>query len=167
MNSEEKKYADLHKEIFTRFTGQSLTPHVHEIKSLIDKFECKSVLDYGCGNALEYLSNKVHETLWGVSAVWYDPNHPTHNHLPDKRFDAVVCTDVMEHIPESAVKDVLFRIFKRAGKFVFFNISTRSAMKTLPNGENAHVTVKPGEWWDQQIEDCNIDGVEVIVRYEG
>tara|TARA_R110000824_G_scaffold196011_2_gene379005 strand:- start:269 stop:784 length:516 start_codon:yes stop_codon:yes gene_type:complete len=162
----EREYADQHGMIFERFTGQSLTPHVQKIKNLIDKHNCSTILDYGCGNALEYLHKKTHELVWNVSAVLYDPNHPQYNKLPDDEFDGVVCTDVMEHIPEPCVASVLDKIFSRSKKFVFFNISVRKAAKTLPNGENAHITVKPTEWWGNMIKKSNTKGIEVIVEYD-
>jgi len=166
MSDLEIKYLEQHKMIFHKFTGQSLSPHIVKIKHLIDKYECSSVLDYGCGNALEYIHNKVHEKVWNVSAVWYDPNHNKFNYLPDKEFDGVICTDVMEHIPEESVSTVLNRIFNRAKKFVFFNISIRKAAKTLPNGENAHVTVMPSSWWDDEIKKANTKNIHVVADYE-
>lgn len=162
----EKEYIEQHGMIFVRFTGQSLTPHVKNIKELIDKHECKTVLDYGCGNALEYLQKRTHEKVWGVSATLYDPNHPEYNELPDGEFDGVICTDVMEHIPEPCVESVIERIFSRATKFVYFNIAVRKAVKTLPNGENAHITVMPVEWWDRVITRLNTKNLDVVVHYD-
>jgi hypothetical protein len=162
----EREYAEQHGMIFERFTGQSLTPHIKRIKELIDTHQCSTILDYGCGNALEYVHNKVHEKVWNVSATLYDPNHPVHNELPDEMFDGVVSTDVMEHIPEACVESVLNKIISRARKFVFLNISVRKAAKVLPNGENAHVTVKPAEWWEERIAKANINNIEIITEYD-
>jgi len=162
----EREYAEQHGMIFEKFTGQSLSSHIHKIKKLIDEHKCSTILDYGCGNALEYVQNKVHEKVWNVSATLYDPNHPVHNELPDEVFDGVVCTDVMEHIPEPCVESVLNKIFSRAKKFVFLNVSVRKAVKTLPNGENAHVTVKPPEWWEEKLAKANINNIEVVAEYE-
>jgi hypothetical protein len=47
---------------------------------------------------------------------------------------------------------ILTEQFRYARKFVFGNIAAYPATKTLPNGENAHCTVQPPEWWRATIE---------------
>ena len=39
-----------------------------------------------------------------------------------------------------------------ANKFVYANIACHRAKATLPNGENAHCTARPVEWWKPMIE---------------
>lgn len=151
MNELEKHYSDLHGQMFQHFTGRSLRPHVEAIKALIDEYECKTLLDYGCGGAKLYVEHAVDRVVWGVNAYLYDPNHPKFNELPDHQFDMVVCTDVLEHIPELCVPDVLHRILTRARKCVYLNAAEYPAVKTLPNGENAHVTVRPLAWWHEAL----------------
>ena len=52
--------------------------------------------------------------------------------------------------------DVLKDIFSYATKFVFLTISTKPAHKDLPNGENAHCTIKNEGWWREKLnEHCN------------
>jgi len=34
---------------------------------------------------------------------------------------------------------------------VYANIASYPAQKTLPNGENAHCTIRPAEWWLEKI----------------
>jgi hypothetical protein len=58
----------------------------------------------------------------------------------------------MEHIPEEQIPEVFEYIFSHADKFVFLGISTKLAKALLPNGENAHCTVKPIEWWTSMVE---------------
>ncbi len=42
----------------------------------------------------------------------------------------------------------LKRVTKRK---LFFNIATRPAQKTLPDGRNAHLIVETAEWWLNQL----------------
>ena len=62
------------------------------------------VLDYGCGQSrlIDWLG-KVNDT----EAVRYDPAIPDYATKPTGKFDAAVCTDVLEHIPEEDVVDFL------------------------------------------------------------
>ena len=70
---------------------------------------------------------------------------------PAGRFDIVICTDVLEHIPEHEIPIVLKEIDGYAWEIVFLSICTREARKTLPDGRNAHLTIKPPDWWKGKI----------------
>ena len=75
--------------------------------------------------------------------------HPSK--LPEGNFDGIISFDVLEHIPEEEIPQVIKEIFERANKFVFLGIDTSPAEDILPNGENAHCTQKPLEWWVDMI----------------
>jgi len=146
------------------FTGMSLLPHVGMIKSLIDRFGARSVLDYGAGKASFYTAplfpsadggGKVDiRTYWGVDEIrLYDPGYAPLSKLPlGERFDAVICTDVMEHIPEEDMDWVIDELYGFANKMVYACIATYPAGKTFPNGENVHVTLKNAQWWARKFE---------------
>ena len=53
----------------------------------------------------------------------------------------------MEHCPEEDLSWIVDEIFSFASAFVYLNVSTAPAKRLLPNGENAHCTVRPPEWW--------------------
>lgn len=153
-NTLESKYILLHGEMFDKFTGLSLRPHIYPILELLSEFKCHTVLDYGCGNAACYAVDNVDRMVWGVNAYLYDPNHPVYNVWPKHDFDMVVCTDVLEHIPEECIPEVLLRILGKARRCVYLNVSTTEARKVLPNGENAHVTVRPLSWWQDKLDEA-------------
>lgn len=146
------------------FTGMSLLPHVGMIKSLIDQFGVRSVLDYGAGKAKFYTApmfpstdsdQKVDlRTFWGVDEIrLYDPGYEPLSTLPlGETFDAVICTDVMEHIPEEDMDWIIDELYGFANRVVYACIATYPAGKTFPNGENVHVTLKDAQWWAQKFE---------------
>jgi FkbM family methyltransferase len=152
------------------FPGQSLFAHVERIKRLIDETGARTILDYGAGKGLQYrpqkiLLNGVH-VADGVAEYWdvdevhcYDPGYRPHSALPEGRFDGVICTDVLEHCPEEDVPWILDEIFGYAGRFVYLNVACYPARKTLPNGENAHVTVRPPEWWREKAQAAAPPGI--------
>lgn len=141
------------------FPGQSLPPHAGTIKQLIMKFGVKTLLDYGSGKGRQYEPRPVNVTgvgnfgsipeFWGVSVRCYDPAYPPHMELPQDRFDAVVSTDVLEHCPEQDMPWIVNELFSYAKAIVFANVACYPAMKTLPNGENAHATIQPVPWWQE------------------
>ncbi len=67
------------------------------------------------------------------------------------------CTDVMEHIPEQHVEQVLHNILDAANK-VWFQIATAEDKCGELIGEELHVTVKPASWWLKQFEalECTV-----------
>jgi hypothetical protein len=145
------------------FAGNSLLPFVEEIRTLIQATGSRTVLDYGCGKAGIHKaktlvlpngasSGPLHDYWGGVKVALYDPGVAEYSKLPQGHFDGVISTDVLEHIPEEDIPWVLREFFDYADRFVFANIASYPAKKILPNGWNAHVTVKDASWWRLQIE---------------
>lgn len=141
------------------FAGKSLLPQVARIKQLIDRTRAETLLDYGCGKASMYDLSHVQVdgigtvesiiTYWDVAGVClYDPGYPPHSELPKGQFDGVIATDVLEHCAEEDLPWILDEVFGFARNFVFANVACYPARKILPNGENAHCTIRPPQWWD-------------------
>jgi hypothetical protein len=145
------------------FAGNSLLPFVEQIRELVHKTGARTLLDYGSGKGAIHRKHELTlaggkiigpvRDYWGVSGVTlYDPGVPEYAELPSGRFEGVISTDVLEHIPEEDIPWVLREMFGYADRFVFANIASYPARKTLPNGWNAHICLKPPEWWRAQIE---------------
>lgn len=145
------------------FSGHSLFPWLVRIRELVRLTGAKTVLDYGSGKGQQYdpLDRAGRERLGGADSViayWdvcevrcYDPFYEPYSRLPEERFDAVVCTDVLEHCPEEDMDWILEEIFGYASKFVFAVIACYPAEKRLPDGSNAHCTIRPAQWWRGRI----------------
>lgn len=144
------------------FPGQSLFAHLASIKRLIDLHGARTILDYGAGKGLQYRPRPIvldgRHVADGVAEYWdvdevhcYDPGYAPHSARPEGRFDGVISTDVLEHCPEEDLAWILGEIFGYAARFVYLNVACFPARKTLPNGENAHVTLRAPEWWRDQV----------------
>ena len=55
----------------------------------------------------------------------------------------VLCFDVLEHIFINDIPWVLKELFENAKQCVIINVAFYKAAALLPNGENAHITVRP------------------------
>lgn len=144
-------YRQTHEAHPDYFAGYSIVKYVYDIGNLIRDSNIETVIDYGCGKARAWKQYNL-EALWELrEAYLYDPGVAFYNTKPTYARDLVICTDVMEHIPEHLVDDVLADICSLAKKAMFLNISTRPATKRLVDGSNAHATVKPRMWWQQKI----------------
>ena len=143
------------------FPGSSLSPHVGRIKALIEATGAKTILDYGAGKGMQYRPQPVivggrHVAdgiaeYWDVDVECYDAGYAPYSKLPKTTFDGVVCTDVLEHCPEEDLPWILDEIFGFARQFVYLNVACFPARKSLPNGENAHATVRPPQWWETLV----------------
>lgn len=153
-----QKYIDLYSEFHkdaSRYPGDSIRNGVKDIQRLINETGSKSLLDYGCGKGNQYTVENIHKD-WDIDSLeLYDPAVPKYSELPKGRFDGIYSTDVMEHIPEEVLPSVFSYIFENADKFIFLAICTKEAHAILPNGENAHCTVKPVEWWTKMVQRHN------------
>lgn len=147
-----QEYEALHARGF--FGGNSCLYQKTGIYEIVKKTNSKFLLDYGSGKGKQYSIHKLDE-YWGVTVECYDPYVKEFSTLPDKTYDGVVCTDVLEHIPEENLDLVLNNIFSRATKFVYFCIHVGKATKKFSNGENVHVTIRPPEYWKDKIQQYN------------
>lgn len=147
------------------FDGRSLTPHVYRIRDLLKKFRARTLLDYGAGKAKHYertvFTLPDGQRLTGLRKLWklrqlrlYDPGYAPLAEYPSGVFDAVVCTDVLEHIPEEDLDWVIGDLFGFTRLMLYAGVAVYPATKILPDGTNAHVTVKPAEWWLEKFIKC-------------
>ena len=142
------------------YNGQSTLAFAKLIRDIIKKNQIKTLLDYGCGKGFFYDNElnigdqnlKSLRSYWDIKIDLYDPCYEKHSQLDEKKlYDMVMSIDVLEHIPSQDIDWVLERIISKANKYVFINVACYSAVALLPTGNNAHITVKSPEWWNQKI----------------
>ena len=156
-------YKVLHQEE-GKFKGISLVPLVPTLMSLVKENNCKTLLDYGCGKAIPYDKDRCKEVdlrhpiqkLCNLKSFdLYDPAYKKYSKLFKKKYDIVVCTDVLEHIAEQDIDYVLTEILSRSKKIVFLNISCQPALKHFKEGKfkgkNVHISVFDPSWWGHKI----------------
>ena len=138
------------------FLGYSLVKWVFKIKEIILSSNTKTIIDYGCGKAYLYnnrvnISNKVYKNLqeyWQVEKVFlYDPAVEKYSQHPTKKADGIICTDVIEHIPEEDVIAFIDNLFKLTTRFVFLVIAIMPASKYFDDGRNIHLCLKTEKEW--------------------
>jgi hypothetical protein len=112
------------------------------------KYRCASILDYGCGQGS--LMRVLRAQPLDLDVREYDPAIPGKDVLPQPA-DLVNVTDVLEHIEPEHLASVLAHIRGLARYAVFAVISTKGSNKILADGRNAHVIIKPGQWWKEQL----------------
>ena len=169
------RYIALNREFHARrrtFAGRSAFKYADRIKALVAAHGCRTMLDYGCGKGQQYVEpvpgtdTPLRQYLGVSRAQLYDPAVDRYATRPKGVFDLVICTDVLEHVPEEAVMWVIADLFGYASKAVFAAISTRPAKrKRLSTGENVHVTVKPAAWWTVRFDQAAKAGVATHLEF--
>jgi hypothetical protein len=143
------------------FNGGSLKRHCDEVAKLVRETGARTILDYGAGKGALYHTYPGEaadgpvksQPRWpGVKVTCYDPGYLPFSAPYEGRFEGVISTDVLEHIPEEDVPWVLDDLFAAAERFVYAVAACYPARKVLPNGENAHITLQAPTWWKGQLE---------------
>lgn len=164
-----KTYGAMHDKNAKHFSGYSIKPYVQEIAALVWDRLPRRMLDYGSGKGYQYLALRVQDHWGGILPVCYDPGVVQLRIKPDGKFGGIICTDVMEHIEEADVDEVLAEIFSFADDhaFVFLSIACRPAKrKRLPDGRDVHVTIRPPDWWDAKLAKFQRDGLTIRAVYD-
>ena len=108
------------------------------------------VMDYGAGNGA--LGKALEGLFRAVSVTNYDPFHPKWRDNPEPGVhDLVTCFDVLEHVEEQCVDNTLKYIAEKCRYVALFSIGLDDAIKTLPDGRNAHITLRSAQWWQRKI----------------
>jgi len=133
-----------------------------------------SILDAGCGNgdSLRYFHEefpskfklvgydiaknclsdywKVHSDDMEFKIISLDE----HQNTKYKVFDAVICTDVLEHIKTESIPTVLENLNNWCSKSAFLSIALfEDSFGPKLIKKPLHLTVKPMEWWIQKVTD--------------
>ena len=150
------------------FKGLSTCSWRKEIGEMIQAHAAETLLDYGCGKGEQYKSKREHTSWTGWLSglpTMYDPAVPEFEKPPPEGqlFDGVLCIDMLEHIEEKYLDEVIDHVFSYALKFAFFAVHTGLARKHLPDGRNCHLTIKDRGWWRKKINARNFEGVDVRV----
>ncbi len=143
----EGKNIESYKEIHSKNASYGTTSvgYLEEMSYLIDFLKPQSILDYGCGKGK--LVDALRDKYKDIEIYGYDPAIPGRDRLPDnKRIDLVINTDVLEHIPEDEIEETILQI-KAISDNVIFCLHHALADAILPDGSNAHCTVKSIFWY--------------------
>ncbi|MBN1929326.1 MAG: methyltransferase domain-containing protein [Chlorobiaceae bacterium] len=136
---------DQYKEIHRNHPGYGQGGNAHHfyLATIMYMLGLHDAIDFGCGKG--GLANQLSENP-GFTCSRYDPAIPGIDVLPNKTFDIVVNTDVLEHVPEAELDGVM-RDFRKLSTNAIIIPHLAKATRILPNGENAHCTIKtPAEW---------------------
>lgn len=139
---------DQYKEIHaTRTYGDTSIKNLRYIRPQVKVLAPASILDFGCGRSklVDVLGQSV-----GATVKRYDPAIPEYSAPPEGVSDLLINVDVLEHVPEDKL-DAVVGHMARLCRNAIIVIDTVQAEAVLPNGENAHCTLRSHDWWRQYL----------------
>jgi SAM-dependent methyltransferase len=122
------------------WAGYDVVKYQNKIKDLVDRYSAKTILDYGCGKGQQYTDPLPYagEDNWqtfdeylGVTVYRYDPCVAGLDTLPppDTKFDGVICTQVLNSIPDDDLPWVAKQLESYANKFCFIGLNFQRPAK--------------------------------------
>lgn len=130
-------------------TGPRFAHSVFSLASQVARSqgEC-NILDYGSSWGSLERSIRDHYLLPEcIKFINYDPFVLGKDQAPVGKFHIVVCNDVLEHVEPECTYAVLDHLQELTGRIIFLSIGITPALKTLPDGRNAHINLRDAEWW--------------------
>lgn len=125
------------------------------------KGRAMSVLDFGCGQgiqlrkAMDDTSESIFDVIGLYVQCWwlYDPAIERYSEPPNTLFDVIVCSEVMEHIPEESVDEVLLeqKQYLKDDGLICLTIAALESFNSFEDGENLHCTIMPVSWWEEKL----------------
>jgi len=115
------------------------------VEKLLKETRFQSLLDYGAGK--RRLREALSEPLRTLNCTYQacDPAYPEYGEPSPA--DLVCCIDVLEHVEEDFLDDILNELRICTRGLAFLTIHMGPAGKTLSDGRNAHLIQKPQSWW--------------------
>ncbi len=163
MNFSKKYYDTLLKSInfhnkSVNWSGDGSYQYVEPLKSIINQYECRTMLDYGCGKGDQYTDDPLTDfsKLIGVDSYsLYDPAYEKYNILQEGIWDIAICLDVLPFIPEEDIPTVKELLLSRSNKKVVIGLQKSVTVQSYKS-KKPYVSIKSTEWWESILKDENL-----------
>ena len=141
------------------WAGYDAKNYAEEIKCLRKHHRAKTLLDYGCGKGYQYTrKTPTFDEMTGFRSYYlFDPCVEDYKKPPrsNRKFDAIICLQVLRHIPNQDIPWLKEYFARTAKKFVMIGefhptIKQKPKKVTTQYGENRTV-----EWYHEQFADWN------------
>jgi len=135
------------------------------IRKMLKQYDVSTLLEYGCRGGNYELpgfdgESSAKEFFELEDIYLYEPAR----YIDQRRkADAVLCFDLLEHMFIADLQSTVREMFCLADRLLVVNTACYAARSLLPNGENAHVTVRPAQWWKGLFDSIAVDFPAVSV----
>jgi hypothetical protein len=134
------------------------------VAKVLQSVDAEELLDYGAGKGRLGVALQDHVKR-PLRIHHYDPAIPEWA-TPPRPCGFVACIDVLEHIEPALLGNVLDDLKRVTAGVGVYTVHTEPAIKTLPDGRNAHLIQRPLDWWLPQFQ-ARFDVVKVTAMPHG
>ena len=143
----------------TAWAGNDSKNYIEQVQSLRKHHQARTLLDYGCGKGHQYTrKTPTFDKMTGFRSYYlFDPCVEDYKKPPrsNRKFDAIICLQVLRHIPNQDIPWLKEYFARTAKKFVMIGefhptIKQKPKKVTTQDGENRTV-----EWYHEQFADWN------------
>jgi hypothetical protein len=130
------------------WAGYGSYQYIDLLHSIVQKYACKTMLDYGCGKGLQYADKNNFADLIGIKQyTLHDPAYNQYAVLPDGTWDIVICLDVLPFVPESDIDSVIELMLSRCNKICVIGLQEITKTKS----KKPFVCVHDHTWWQEKL----------------
>ena len=133
------------------WAGKGTLQYLPTINTAFKKYNCQSLLDYGCGKGHQYSVYQIHDSLGiPLSAVYqFDPGYEPASQEPDwnSSFDCSVCLDVLQFCTDQQIDDIKQKLQKITAKVCIVGIG----MAPPKNLKKPYASLHSEDWWQQKF----------------
>jgi len=119
------------------------------LQDLMAAVEARTILTYGFshgGNGDGAPAARVRQPA-GLSITYGDLAFSPLTERLTGQFDGVVCTEVLEYLPEEDIPWVIDELFRRAGKFVYATVATSARPQLCAHETGLQTRHRDHAWW--------------------
>ena len=123
-------------------------------KFINGKNHIKSCLDFGSGQGSmgKYLEENLLPKRWKeLDYVEYDPGVPGKDTLPNRDFELIISSDVLEHVEPAMIEETIKWMQDHCTRFLYHHIACDPAGIKLPDGRNVHLITEDLHWWMEKF----------------
>jgi hypothetical protein len=114
-----------------------------DIKQLVADNNAKNILSFGLSD-----DDVGRPVLSGLTVAYGKIAAAGKRKSKPKKYDGVVCLDLLPRFPDEDVSWMIDELFKSATMFVYASVACDPSNENLANGQNARVTQQLPEWWN-------------------
>lgn len=144
-----------HRTSKVQFTGRFLLRYLDDIRKLIADYDCKTLLDIGCGKAEVWKEggSELVASLGLTEVKLHDPGVPEFAAEPSTPADIVICTQVMGSVPIADLPWFVARLYGFASNVVYVGERLGPVRKNL-HADMAAAGLMPHGWTHSQWRDA-------------
>jgi len=132
--------------------GFRMSEETRDLQMLLHKAQIHTILSYGLPLEATAMESGGEANGSTPTVKHCELSQPPWTTLAGERFDAVICLQSLEYLPDEDLPWVVESLFSQANRLVYAVIDDDSKMKRLPDGKRYETSVRKSDRWNACFE---------------